>query len=66
MPAAFQTAIWFRGAQWMLSQCAARFGETFTLRILHEGGWVVLSNPDHVKQVFTGCCRPAMRTTARR
>ena len=38
----------------MLSQCAARFGETFTLRILHEGGWVVLSNPDHVKQVFTG------------
>ncbi len=54
MPAAFQTAIWFRGAQWMLSQCAARFGETFSLRILHEGGWVVLSNPDHVKQVFTG------------
>lgn len=54
MPAALQSALWFRRAQWMLSQCAARFGETFTLRILHEGSWVVLSNPDHVKQVFTG------------
>jgi cytochrome P450 len=49
-----QTAIWFRHAQWMLAQCAARFGETFTLRILHEGDWVVVSNPEHVKQVFTG------------
>jgi cytochrome P450 len=49
-----QTGIWFRRAQWMLSQCAARFGETFTLRILNEGPWVILSNPDHLKQVFTG------------
>jgi cytochrome P450 len=54
MPAALQTAIWARGAQWMLAQCAARFGETFKLRIVQEGTWVVLSNPDHVKQVFTG------------
>jgi cytochrome P450 len=38
----------------MLAQCAARFGETFTLRIVQEGTWVVLSNPEHVKQVFTG------------
>ncbi len=54
MPVALQTAIWARGAQWMLRQCAARFGETFTLRIVHEGAWVMLSNPEHVKQVFTG------------
>jgi cytochrome P450 family 135 len=54
MPPALQTAIWFRRAQWMLAQCAARFGETFTLRILHEDPWVMLSNPEHVKQVFTG------------
>jgi cytochrome P450 family 135 len=54
MPVALQTAIWARGAQWMLRQCAARFGETFTLRIVHEGTWVMLSNPEHVKQVFTG------------
>jgi cytochrome P450 len=54
MPPALQTAIWFRQAQWLLSQCGSRFGDAFTLRILHEGAWVVLSNPDHVKQVFTG------------
>ncbi|HZU60507.1 MAG TPA: cytochrome P450, partial [Solirubrobacteraceae bacterium] len=54
LPRTIQTAIWFRHAQWMLSQCAARFGETFTLRILHEGTWVMLSNPEHVKQVFSG------------
>ncbi len=54
LPRPVQTAIWFRHAQWLLSQCAARFGETFTLRILHEGDWVMLSNPEHVKQVFTG------------
>lgn len=54
MPTALQTAIWFRRAQWMMSQCAARFGESFTLRIFHEGSWVMLSNPEHVKQVFTG------------
>lgn len=54
MPPPAQTAFWFRRAQWMMSQCAARFGETFTLRIVHESPWVMLSNPDHVKQVFTG------------
>ncbi len=54
MPRLLQTAIWFRRAQWLLGQCARRFGDAFTLRILHEGEWVVLSNPEHVKQVFTG------------
>src|SRR5947209_10132160 len=54
MPVPIQTAIWARHAQWMLSQCAARFGETFTLRIIYEGTWVMLSDPAHVKQVFTG------------
>jgi cytochrome P450 len=54
MPRAVQTAIWARHAQWLLGQCSARFGEAFTLKIAHEGTWVVLSNPDDVKQVFTG------------
>lgn len=49
-----QTAIWSRRAQWMLGQCARRFGETFSLWLLHEDPWVVLSNPEHVKEVFTG------------
>ena len=54
MPAAMQTAIWSRQAQWMLRQSRARFGEIFSLRILREGTWVVVANPELVKQVFTG------------
>jgi cytochrome P450 family 135 len=54
MSRAMQTAIWSRHAQWMLRQCQARFGDAFTIRIAYEDTWVVLSNPDAVKQVFTG------------
>jgi cytochrome P450 family 135 len=49
-----QSAIWSRRAQWMLEQSRARFGSMFTLEIAYEGTWVVLSDPEHVKQVFTG------------
>jgi cytochrome P450 len=54
MASVLQTAVWARRAQWLMRQCAARFGETFSLRLLHEDPWVVVSNPEHVKQVFTG------------
>ncbi|HET7510509.1 MAG TPA: cytochrome P450 [Solirubrobacterales bacterium] len=49
-----QTAIWSRRAQWMLEQSRARFGRMFTLQIAYEGDWVVISDPDIVKQIFTG------------
>jgi cytochrome P450 family 135 len=49
-----QTAIWSRKAQWLLEQGRARFGPMFTLKIAYEGDWVVLSDPELVKQVFTG------------
>jgi cytochrome P450 len=49
-----QTMIWARHAQWMLEQCRARFGSMFTLKIAYEGTWVVVSDPDDVKQIFTG------------
>jgi cytochrome P450 len=54
MSRALQTAIWSRRAQWMLEQSRARFGPMFSLRIAHEGTWVVVSEPDLIKQVFTG------------
>jgi cytochrome P450 len=54
LPRAAQSAIWFRRAQWMLDTCQARFGDMFTLRIANEGTWVVTSNPEAIKQVFTG------------
>ena len=57
MPRAVQTAIWSRRAQWLLEQCRARFGEMFTLRIAYEGTWVMVSNPEAIKQVFTGDAR---------
>ena len=54
MPRALQTAIWMRKAQWMLDTCQARYGDMFTLKIANEGTWVVTSDPEAIKQVFTG------------
>ena len=54
MPRALQTAIWSRQAQWILGQSRARFGDMFTIRIAHEGDWVMVADPELVKQVFTG------------
>jgi cytochrome P450 len=54
MPRPVQTAIWSRQAQWMLVQCRRRLGPMFRLKIAYEGTWVVLSDPELVKQVFTG------------
>ncbi|MET0558116.1 MAG: cytochrome P450 [Solirubrobacterales bacterium] len=54
MPRALQTAIWSRQAQWMLDQCRSRFGPMFTLTIANEGTWVMVTDPEVVKQVFTG------------
>jgi cytochrome P450 len=54
LPAAVQSLIWMRRAQWMLDTCQARFGDMFTLKIANEGTWVVTSDPRVIKQVFTG------------
>jgi cytochrome P450 family 135 len=54
LPGAVQSVVWFRRAQWLLDTCQARFGDMFTLRVAGEGTWVVTSNPEVVKQVFTG------------
>ena len=54
MPRALQTAIWSRHAQWMLSQCQRRYGDTFRLDIAYEGTWIFLTDPEDVKRVFTG------------
>jgi cytochrome P450 len=49
-----QTAIWSRQARRMQFACRERYGDMFTLRIAYEGKWVMLADPDAVKQVFTG------------
>jgi cytochrome P450 family 135 len=37
-----------------MERCAARYGDTFTLRLAGERPWVMVSHPDAVKEVFTG------------
>jgi cytochrome P450 family 135 len=54
LPRAIQSVIWYRRAQWLLSTCQARLGDMFTLKIANEGDWVITSDPDTIKQVFTG------------
>jgi cytochrome P450 len=53
MPRALQAIGWTQRPLPFLEQCGRRYGDAFTLRILHWGDWVVLSDPDDVKRVFT-------------
>jgi cytochrome P450 len=54
LPRPLQTAIWSRQARRMLFACQDRYGDVFRLKIAYEGTWVMLADPDAVKQVFTG------------
>jgi cytochrome P450 len=53
MPRALQAVGWTQRPLPFLERCQRRYGDTFTLRILHWGDWVVLCDPDDVKKVFT-------------
>src|SRR3954471_23174017 len=54
MPRALQTLGWIARPMPFMERCRDRYGDAFTLRIAHEGTWVLLSDPEAVKQVFTG------------
>lgn len=54
LPRAIQTAIWSRQARRLLYACQDRYGDMFTLNIAYEGTWVILADPEAIKQVFTG------------
>lgn len=54
MPRALQTTGFITRGPSFLKQCRERYGDMFTLRISGEGNWVMLVDPDHIKQVFTG------------
>jgi len=54
LPPAVLTPFWARSDQWVLRQLAKRYGDTFTIRIGYEPTWVVTSNPEYVKAIFTG------------
>jgi cytochrome P450 family 135 len=53
-PRPLQTARWIARPAAFLEEAARRYGDMFTLQIANEGTWVFTSNPEAVKQVFTG------------
>jgi len=48
-----QSARWSSEPLPFLEECRERYGDTFTLRLRHLGTWVVLSDPEDVKRVFS-------------
>jgi len=52
-PELVQSMRWAREPLPMLEECRERFGDIFTLRLRHLGTWVVLSDPEDVKRVFS-------------
>ena len=52
-PRALQTLAWMREPLPLLEECHRRYGDSFTLRLLRWGDWVLLCDPDDVKRVFT-------------
>jgi cytochrome P450 family 135 len=53
MPSPLQAIGWARRPMPFMKRCRERYGDIFTLRILHFGTWVLLSDPEDVKKVFT-------------
>ncbi len=54
LPRPIQSVLWQRNPDRFLKRCRDRYGETFTMRILAEGDWVIVSNPEAVKEIFRG------------
>jgi cytochrome P450 family 135 len=56
-PRALQTIRWLVRPSAYMEDCRRRFGDSFTLEVAHEGSWVFITDPDAIKQVFTGDAR---------
>src|SRR5258707_924164 len=54
MPRALQTALWAARPIWFMQMARRRYGDVFTVRPYAFGDVVVLANPEHIKDVFTG------------
>jgi cytochrome P450 family 135 len=54
LPVSVQTAAWVARPWEFMERCAARYGDTFTMRLAGERPWVMVSHPDAVKEVFSG------------
>jgi cytochrome P450 len=65
IPTPLQAAIWALRPLELMDRCEARYGEIFTLRIRRRRPWVLLTNPEHVKLVFTRPSRCSSRCLGR-
>ena len=54
LPRALQTIGWLKRPGPFLERSRRRYGDTFTLRVAYEGSWVMLTDPEAIRQVFTG------------
>ncbi|MBI5310359.1 MAG: cytochrome P450 [Actinobacteria bacterium] len=53
-PGIWQSLNWLLRPESYLRECTDRYGETFTFDLVGLGTFVSFSNPEHVKQIFTG------------
>jgi cytochrome P450 family 135 len=54
MPRPIQTFAWVARTGPFLERAHRRYGDVFSVRIAQEGTWVMLADPAHIRQVFTG------------
>jgi cytochrome P450 len=52
LPASWQTILAWRQPTALLERCRKRYGRRFTMRVLGQPPFVVLSDPEEIKQVF--------------
>src|SRR5437870_7770805 len=54
LPRALQTVLWAARPIWFMQRAHRRYGDVFTIRPYAFGDVVILADPEHIKQVFTG------------
>jgi cytochrome P450 len=52
-PSLLQTIGWWSRPTAYLERCRARYGGRFTIRLLGQSPFVIISDPDEIKQIFT-------------
>jgi len=52
LPSALQTIGWWTRPTAYLERCRARYGRRFTIRLLGQSPFVIISDPEQVKQIF--------------
>jgi cytochrome P450 len=53
-PAPLQIALWLRRPYWLLTHCRRTYGPIFSLRLARWDAIVAFSQPDPIREIFTG------------